>query len=131
MIGLDANVLVRHFAQDDPVQSAKATHLIEHVLTEEAPGFISTVVMAETIWVLRRAYRMTNAAVAAVVELMLRAGVFVVESEAEVFTAMIALRERRASFADALIGALARKAGCVHTVTFDPKAARLETFSLL
>jgi predicted nucleic-acid-binding protein len=33
--------------------------------------------------------------------------------------------------ADALIGALALKAGCVHTVTFDQKAARLEAFTLL
>ena len=42
VIGLDVNVLVRHVAQDDPVQSPKAMHLIERVLTEQAPGFIST-----------------------------------------------------------------------------------------
>ena len=29
MIGLDTNVIVRYIAQDDEVQSAKATHLIE------------------------------------------------------------------------------------------------------
>lgn len=29
MIGLDSNVIVRYLAQDDPVQSAKATELLE------------------------------------------------------------------------------------------------------
>jgi predicted nucleic-acid-binding protein len=37
MIGLDTNVLVRHIAQDDPKQSAKATKLIES-LTTDVPG---------------------------------------------------------------------------------------------
>ena len=40
---------------------------------------------------------MTDAAVAAIVELILRVDVFVVESEAQVFTAMIALKEGLAS----------------------------------
>jgi predicted nucleic-acid-binding protein len=58
MIGLDANILVRHLAQDDPIQSRKATELIEQRLTEENPGFVSVVAMAETVWVLERAYRL-------------------------------------------------------------------------
>ena len=43
MIGLDANILVRYLAQDDPVQSPKATELIERQLTGENPGFVSVV----------------------------------------------------------------------------------------
>ena len=49
MIGLDTNVLVRYLTQDDPVQSPKATSLIERRLTERDPGFISTVAMVETV----------------------------------------------------------------------------------
>ena len=56
MIGLDTNILVRYLAQDDPVQSAKATKIIERRLTEENPGFVSVVAMVETVWVLDRAY---------------------------------------------------------------------------
>jgi predicted nucleic-acid-binding protein len=36
MIGLDTNVLVRYLAQDDAVQSARATQTIERQLTEDA-----------------------------------------------------------------------------------------------
>ena len=42
MIGLDTNVLVRYVTQDDPVQSAKASHLIES-LTVAATGLLSLV----------------------------------------------------------------------------------------
>ena len=48
-----------------------------------------------------------------------------------VFTAMVALKEGQGSFADALIGALGAKAGCVTTVTFDRRASRLSGFDLL
>lgn len=129
MIGLDTNVVVRYLAQDDPVQSPKATRLIEHDLTGEEPGYISVVVMAEIAWVLERAYHLAAAEVAAAIEALLQTDVLVVESEQEVFTAMIAVKEGRGSFADALIGALCAKAGCSATLTFDRKALRLHGFS--
>jgi predicted nucleic-acid-binding protein len=53
-----------------------------------------------------------------------------VEDEQEVFTAMIALKEGRGSFADALIGAIGARAGCSRTLTFDRKALRLPGFEL-
>jgi predicted nucleic-acid-binding protein len=131
MIGFDTNVIVRYLTQDDPVQSPKATELIERGLTEEEPGFVSVVAMAETAWVLERVYGLTVGEIAAVIERMLEVEVLVVESEQEVFTAMIAVKEGRGSFADALIGALSARAGCSHTVTFDQKALRLTAFEPL
>ena len=128
MIGLDTNVLVRYLRQDDRVQSAKATELIEQRLTRRDPGFISIVAMAEAVWVLERAYRLGDAEIATTIERTLQADSLVVENEQEVFTAMIALKEGRGSFADALIGALCARAGCSATVTFDQKALRLPGF---
>jgi predicted nucleic-acid-binding protein len=128
MIGLDTNVLVRYLAQDDPVQSAKASELIERRLSAEDPGFISVVAMAETVWVLERAYGLSSSEIAAAIERALQIDVLAVESEQEVFTAMIALKEGRGSFADALIGALGAKAGCSRTLTVDRKALRLPEF---
>jgi predicted nucleic-acid-binding protein len=130
MIGLDTNVLVRYLTQDDPVQAAQATEAIEGRLTEQGPGFISVVAMAETAWVLERFYRFSSARIVAAIERMLGAETLVVESEPEVFTAMIALKEGRGSFADALIGALSAKAGCSHVLTFDRQALRLPGFQL-
>jgi predicted nucleic-acid-binding protein len=131
MIGLDTNVVVRYLAQDDPVQSPKATELIERRLTQQHPGFISVVAMVETAWVLERAYGLADHEIAAVIESLLQADVLVVEREEEVFYAMIALKEKRVSFADALIAALGARANCSHTFTFDRKALRLSQFRLL
>jgi predicted nucleic-acid-binding protein len=131
MIGLDTNILVRYLAQDDPEQSAKANRIVEHDLTEANPGFVSVVAMTETVWVLERAYGVSDLQIAAAVEEMLQADFLSVECEQEVFTAAAALKEGRGSFADALIAALGEKAGCSWTLTFDRKASRLAGFRLL
>jgi predicted nucleic-acid-binding protein len=129
MIGLDSNLIVRYLTQDDREQSAKATAIIERRLSEQDRGFISVVALAETAWVLERAYGFSDAAIAAAIERMLQIDVLEIESEQQVFTAMIALKESRGSFADALIGALGAKAGCSCTLTFDKKALRLGGFA--
>jgi predicted nucleic-acid-binding protein len=129
MIGLDTNILVRHLMQDDPVQSAIATDIVERRLTEQNPGFVSIVAMVETVWVLDRAYGLPPRDIAAAVERMLRVSEFVIEREAEVFTAMVALKDGTGSFADALIAELGARAGCSHTLTFDRAALGLAGFT--
>jgi predicted nucleic-acid-binding protein len=130
MIGLDTNILVRYLTQDDPIQSAKAREVVERRLTEEKPGFVSIVAMVEIVWVLERAYGLTPHEIVGAVERMLQTDVLVVENEQEVFTAMIALKDGRGSFADAVIAALGARMGCSCTLTFDRKALRLPGFKL-
>jgi len=130
MIGLDTNVIVRYLAQDDPVQSRKATACIGQ-LSESRPGFISLIVVAETAWVLKTVYRLTDAVIAAAIERLLQASELVVQNEQQVFYAVAVAKQGRGSLADALIGALGGTAGCDHTLTFDRKAARLPEFELL
>jgi predicted nucleic-acid-binding protein len=130
VIGLDTNILVRYFAQDDPVQSRQATQIIEHRLTENRPGFVSLVTMAEIVWVLERAYDMSHLEIANAVERMLQSDTLSVQNSQEVFTAMMALRTGKGSFSDALIEALGTWAGCTSTLTFDKKATRLKDFEL-
>jgi predicted nucleic-acid-binding protein len=128
VIGLDTNIIVRYLALDDPTQSPLATDLIENRLTEQNPGFISTVVIAETVWVLQRAYRLHATQIVEAISRLLQVDTLSVQSEQEVFIAMTAVKDCRGTFADALIGALAAKAGCSHTATFDRKALRLPGF---
>jgi predicted nucleic-acid-binding protein len=131
MIGIDTNVLVRYVVQDDPVQSRKATIVMERHLSEQTPGFISVVALAETVWVLERVYRLKSQQIAPVIERVLQADALVVEHEGEVAIALIALVEGSGSFADALIGAINAQAGCSRTLTFDRKALRLPGFELV
>ncbi len=131
MIGLDTNILIRYLTQDDPVQSAKATEILERRLTSNAPGFVSIVAMVETVWVLDRAYGSTAQEIATAVERLLQVEVLAIENEQEVFTAMVALKQGRGSFADALIAGLGARAGCMRTLTFDRKSVRLPGFELV
>jgi predicted nucleic-acid-binding protein len=131
MIGLDTNVLIRYLTQDDPVQSAKATEILERRLTPKILGFVSVVAMVETVWVLDRDYGLTAQEIATAVERLLQVEVLAIENEQEVFTAVVALRQGRGSFADALIAELGARAGCTRTLTFDQKALRLPGFELV
>ncbi len=128
MIGLDTNVLLRYFAQDDVVQSYRASEIMEASLTISDPGFVSVATVVETVWVLERAYGMSTLEIVGVLESLLQADTLVIQNEAEVFTAASLLRSGDGSFPDALIGELGLWAGCSKTLTFDKKAARLKSF---
>jgi predicted nucleic-acid-binding protein len=130
MTGLDTNILIRYLAQDDPVQSPLATDIMESRLTEENLGFISIVAMVETVWVLDRAYGLADDEIVTALERILQTDTLLVENEQEVFTAAMALKAGAGSFADALVGALGARAGCVRTLTFDKTALRLPGFEL-
>jgi predicted nucleic-acid-binding protein len=131
MNGLDTNILIRYLTQDDPIQSPRATRIIERRFTPEHPGFISLVTMAETVWVLGSVYLLPGRQIADTVERILQADTLVVQNEQQVFTAMVALRQGWGAFADALIGALGSWAGCDSTFTFDKKALRMTGFELV
>jgi predicted nucleic-acid-binding protein len=131
MIGLDTNILLRYLAQDDPRQSRRATEIIEHRLTESAPGFVSLVTVLEVVWVLKSLYKRSRQEIANDVEMILAADTLEVQNEQEVYHAVVALRNGAGTFEDALIGALGIWRGCSATLTFDEKAAqKLHGFSL-
>lgn len=123
MIGLDTNVLVRYLAQDDSVQSPKATRLIE-ALGAENPGFVSLVSLTELVWVLSGCYASGKEDLVAVLEGLLRAKGLQVENAETVWKAVRRFKDDKADFADCLIECSARQAGCDYTATFDRGAAK-------
>jgi predicted nucleic-acid-binding protein len=130
MIGIDTNVLVRFITQDDAVQSAKASRLVQS-LSADTPGFVSMVTLAELAWVLERTFRYTYRSIADTFLTLLESDAFVFENEPLVVKAFAMLDEGRGSFADALIGQVAMSAGCARIVTFDVDACTLPGFELL
>lgn len=129
MIGLDTNVVVRYLVQDEPDQSATAATVID-ALTEKDPGFLSLVTVVELYWVLRRAYKISTARCAELVEGLLDARELRVDQDSIVRAALTASRGGL-DFADAVIAELGRVAGCEHTVTFDQRAAQSNEMRLL
>jgi predicted nucleic-acid-binding protein len=122
VIGLDTNVLVRYIAQDEPSQSALATELVDS-FTAEAPGFVSTVTLVETVWVLARAYKTAKAEILQIVEGLLRARELVIEDAETHYLALNRFEATTIDYADAVIAQAGRRAGCDFTATFDRRAA--------
>jgi predicted nucleic-acid-binding protein len=123
MIGIDTNVLIRYFVRDDPGQTRIATELIFGLSVDE-PGWIAIPVLVETVWTLRRTYRLERPEIAAILERMLASRELLMEQRELALQALAVFRSTRADFADCLIAASARRAGCKRLVTFDRVAAR-------
>lgn len=131
MIGLDTNVLVRYFVQDDARQSALAARLVERQLDRAAPGHVSLVALAELVWVMRTRYQASRELVVDIVSRLLGDDRFVVQASSQVWAALDAYRNSVIDFGDTLIAALDRAAGCAHTVSFDRRASRLPGIVML
>jgi predicted nucleic-acid-binding protein len=134
VIGIDTNVLLRWLV-DDPVvttqndrQRALAVDLIEN---SGERFFINQIVLAETIWVLRRKVKHENAVIAGLVERLLQMSDVVVQDATSVAVAVQAFRSGAGDFADHLIGTVNAAEGCRTTWTFDHAASRSPHFSLL
>jgi predicted nucleic-acid-binding protein len=131
MVGLDTNVILRYMLQDDPKQTPLANHIVDQVLSQENPGFITLVTVLEIVWVLRSLLKQTRTEIATHLENLLAADTLEVQNEQQVFEAVFALRRGTGEFEDALIGALNAWAGCPHTLTFDKRALRMPYFQLI
>lgn len=129
MIALDTNVVVRFLVQDDESQ-ARASRVLMAGLTNGWPGFLSHVVLAETYWVLTRAYGVDRAAAVGHLQALVSAPEIAVESSRAVQTACEAARGG-ADFPDALIDAGAHQHGCTEVATFDKRAATTLQWRLL
>jgi predicted nucleic-acid-binding protein len=131
VIGLDTNVLVRYLAQDDAAQARVATTLIEKELTSEAPGFISLIVLVETLWVLEDCYDCSKERSIEILQRILRVKQLVIEEAQVVSRAAQVFSTSSADFADCLIERIGHARGCDHTVTFDRGAAKIPGMKLL
>lgn len=130
MIGLDTNVLVRYFAQDDSVQAKKATELIES-LTADSPGYVTLIALVEVVWVLGRAYGANRDEITQVIETLLRTKELVVEDAETIWKALRVYAGSSADFATCLIERTCHDAQCEYSVTFDARAAKAAGMRLI
>ena len=129
MIGLDTNVLVRYFTQDDEAQAVRANEVVDG-LTESDPGYVTLIALAETWWVLRGAYAIDRATVTGILKGLVDSKEIIVEL-ADTVRRSLDRTERGADFADSLIQERGVDAGCERTVTFDANAAKRAGMEML
>jgi predicted nucleic-acid-binding protein len=127
--GLDTNVLVRFLTADEPLQSETSRRLIEDTEATGERLHLSTLVLAELVWVLRGGrYCLSRLEVADILDDLLDTAVFEIQDRDLVRRASAAFRRGPADFSDYLIGETDRQAGCSVTLTFDRRLASADRF---
>jgi predicted nucleic-acid-binding protein len=115
VLAVDTNVIVRYLTRDDAAQFANASALISG-----ADVYVSTTVLLETEWVLRRGYRFGRERVIAALAAVAGLPHVTLEDPAVAARALDWTR-RGMDFADALH--LAKAEGCDAFISFDQHLA--------
>ena len=130
MIGIDTNVLVRYLTQDDEQQALIATNIIKQHESSSQSLFISNIVICELVWVLERGYKYSKKDIVSVLQAILSTVEFNFEYYETLWLSTMEFEKSNADFSDILIGKIASLKGCMHTITFDIKATKLQEFKL-
>lgn len=123
---IDTNVLIRLAVGDDERQTAAAESFIQD------GAWVSTLTLAEAIWVLDRVYEKTPGELATTIEMLLNHHSVVLEHPQAVASALTLFRSRPSlGFSDCLMLELARNAGHLPLGTFDRRLGRANGAELL
>ena len=104
---------------------------INQALSDDAPGYVSLVVIAEIAWVLESGYRLDRPELFQALDGLLSTRALMVERAEIVRYALRIFAHSTADFADCLIARLAHAAGCEKILTFDRNAAKHSGMTLL
>jgi predicted nucleic-acid-binding protein len=131
MIGIDTNVLLRLWPDDDPAQNQR----IDRLLAEHGgmPGslLITDVVLVEAVWTLRSAFQQDKQAQITAVRSVLNETAFAFEDRDGIQAALTLFEAASCGFPDCLVVARHARRGCEFTATFDRRMGKLPGVKLL
>jgi predicted nucleic-acid-binding protein len=128
MIGLDTNVLLRLFVEDDRAQCDRARSLVRQV-TAEGPVVVNAIVLSEFVWTLGRALKLKKAKILHLIAEVLSADDLEIEHRPAAEAALAAYRGGDADFPDYYLAEINAELGCASTATFDGAALKHPRFS--
>ncbi len=121
MRAVDTNVLVRLLVRDDRRQLDAAEKFIGK------GGWVSHLVLVETLWVLDAVYERSAEQIGSAVEMLLTHAELTLQDAEVVASALARFRARpMLGFSDCLVLEVARKAGHLPLGTFDRQLAKLD-----
>lgn len=131
MIGIDTNILLRLWLNDDPAQNKRIdTLLVAHGGT---PGslLVTDVVLVEAVWTLKSAFEQDKQAQLIAVRSLLEEAAFAFEDREAVTAALNLFEATSCGFADCLVVAKHARQGCDFTATFDRGMRKLPGVKVL
>jgi len=118
VIGIDTNVLIRYYVDDNPKQHRKAKSFID-----SNDIFISNLVLAESYWVLSKLYKISSEDIEQVFTHIKRSSNMHLENDTVFARSVATWKNTNCDFSDALIDSI-HKANGFNTATFDITASK-------
>jgi len=118
VIGIDTNVLIRYYVDDNPKQHRKAKSFID-----SNDIFISNLVLAEAYWVLSKLYKIPSEDIEQVFTHIKRSSNMHLEDDTVSARSVATWKNTSCDFSDALIDNI-YKANGFNTATFDITASK-------
>jgi predicted nucleic-acid-binding protein len=131
MIGIDTNILLRLWLNDDPAQSKRIDQLL--AAHGGLPGslLVTDVVLVEAVWTLKSAFEQDKHAQLIAVRSLLEETAFAFEDREAVAAALTLFDAGSCGFADCLVVAKHARQGCDFTATFDRGMRKLPGVKVL
>lgn len=119
MIGVDTNILLRLWLNDDPAQNKRIDALL--AAHGSAPGglLVTDVVLVEAVWTRKSAFEQDKQAQLIAVRSLVEEGAFAFKDRVAVAVALDPFESNSCGFADCLVVAKHARHGCDFTATFD------------
>lgn len=122
---LDTNVLVRHFTQDNPLQSPRASTYLEQIEDGNRRVRTEPTVIFETVYLLEKQYKIPRTVVRDGILALVDLPGIVMPRKRRIHDAFTFYIERNLPFADAYHIAVMRAEGLNEIVTFDREFDRI------
>ena len=119
MIGIDTNILLRLWLNDDPAQNKRIDSLLAEHGSKPGSLLVTDVVLAEAVWTLRAAFDQDKAGQLIAVRSLLQETAFAFDDREAVMQAVEMFEGSTCGFSDCLIVAKHARQGCDFTATFD------------
>ena len=119
MIGLDTDILLRLWLNDDPAQNKRIDSLLAAHGSTPGSLLVTDVVLAQAVWTLRSAFDQDKAGQLIAVRSLLHETAFAFDDREAVIQAAELFERGNCGFSDCLIVAKHARQGCHFTATFD------------
>ncbi len=131
MIGIDTNILLRLWLNDDPAQNKRIDALLAGHGSTPGSLLVTDVVLAEAVWTLRSAFEQDKAAQLIAIRSLLDETAFAFEDREAVIQASELFERGHCGFPDCLVVARHARHGCDFTATFDRGMRKLPGVKVL
>jgi predicted nucleic-acid-binding protein len=131
MIGIDTNILLRLWLNDDPAQNKRIDALLEAHGGTPGSLLVTDVVLVEAVWTLKSAFEQDKRAQLVAVRSLLEETAFAFEDREAVAAVLGLFQASACGFAACLVVAKHARQGCDVTATLDRGIRKLPGVKLI